>query len=368
MPAEPWQHTRSALDFQYSCMQEPGDILHSMYPRSSMSEDCLYLNVFTPPTANASSTLPVMFWVHGGGFTIGGSNDSTFNGTWLQSGGYDMVVCTINYRLNIFGFLGASELRHRDPTGSTGNYGIQDQRAALRWIQVNIRAFGGDPKRVMLTGESAGGSSVYHHLVRPSSYGLFSSAMVESGGYAFTEGQPTVTQAEVAYRQTLQTAGCASASCLEALSADTLLNVSLSVAKIVGGSGCYKPTVDGADLKAPLAAAFAAGALAPRVAVAAGVTREDLGAGYVPYSAPVPLPACTTSCTEIDFIGYMKAVGVAMPAVDTDALVQWYTSTETALPGSNYTKWYCVPHVSLPLHLPVLSAWLAWLPSMAGTG
>ena len=105
---------------------------------TSRSEDCLYLNVFTPANATATSSLPVMVWVHGGGYQGGGSHEARLNGTWDAALDSDLIVVTVNYRLNIFGFLASDALRHKDPKNGTGNYGIQDQRAALALSLIHI--------------------------------------------------------------------------------------------------------------------------------------------------------------------------------------------------------------------------------------
>lgn len=127
-------------------------------PLSQLSEDCLYLNVYAPWGQNghkgepSKNLLPVIVWVYGGGFQGGGGNETRLNGTWITLEQQNVVIVTFNYRLNVFGFLAADELRPRDQSGanSTGNYGIQDQRLALQWVQENIAEFGGDPDRVLL--------------------------------------------------------------------------------------------------------------------------------------------------------------------------------------------------------------------------
>ena len=113
---------------------------------------------------------------------MGGSNSSLFNGAWDTALTNELVIVSFNYRVGIFGFLAGNSLRGLDPaSNSTGNMGTLDQRLALQWTQKNIRSFGGDPDRVMLVGESAGANSVYQHLARPKSWGLFQRAAVESG-------------------------------------------------------------------------------------------------------------------------------------------------------------------------------------------
>src|SRR6202042_3165197 len=175
------------------------------------SEDCLYLNVFTP-AANKARNLPVMVWVHGGSLRTGESDD--YNPAGLVRDG--VVVVTINYRLGALGFLADSALASH-PGGPSGNYGLMDQQAALRWVQRNIRGFGGNPRNVTLSGESSGGLSVLSQLVSPGARGLFARAIVESGTYDLT--QPTLATAETAGEAFAAKVGCASqsAACLRAL-------------------------------------------------------------------------------------------------------------------------------------------------------
>jgi len=142
------------------------------------SEDCLYLNVFTP-AGSAGDRLPVMVWIHGGGFTTGSGSQAYYDGAALARRG--VVVVTINYRLGPFGFFAHPALSAESPHGVSGNYGLLDQIAALQWVQRNIAAFGGDPERVTIFGESAGSVSVCWHLVSPLSEGLFHRAIAQSG-------------------------------------------------------------------------------------------------------------------------------------------------------------------------------------------
>ena len=128
------------------------------------------MNIYAPATKPAKP-VPVLFWIYGGGFQGGGGNETRLNGTWdvaLTNG--EIIVVTSNYRLGIFGFLASDNLRSRDTAGGTGNYGILDQRAAMEWTHENIAAFGGDPSRVFIVGQSAGANSVSNHMVRPKSW------------------------------------------------------------------------------------------------------------------------------------------------------------------------------------------------------
>lgn len=185
MPPAAWHSVLNATDFRPSCMQMGSPTVgHYLPPAwrtlnlSNSSEDCLYLNVYAP--SNASSLLPVMVYMHAGEFRFGAANDRESN--WPNFANGSVLLVTANFRLGLFGFAALDVLRSRDPDGSSGNYGMQDQRAVLRWIRSSIQSFGGDPDRVTLFGESSGGTSVAFHLVSKRSSGLFSRVIVESPG------------------------------------------------------------------------------------------------------------------------------------------------------------------------------------------
>lgn len=177
-PAQPWSGVRQADRFAPACMQTgasmPGE------PPPSMSEDCLYLNVWVPDTAETPGPLPVMVWIHGGGFSNGAASFRLYDGTNLARRG--VIVVSIAYRVGPFGFLAHSDLTAESPHGTSGNYGLMDQVAALRWIQDNIGAFGGDPGRVTLFGQSAGAISIAALMASPLTQGLFHGAIGQSGG------------------------------------------------------------------------------------------------------------------------------------------------------------------------------------------
>jgi para-nitrobenzyl esterase len=149
------------------------------------SEDCLTMNIFAPLAPVPGGAAVIVFFP-AGGYTWGAANDGEMNAYGKSSapGWQDVVFITVNYRVSIFGFLAHDSLRGRDPAGSTGCYGSQDQREALRWVQSNIAGFGGDPKRVTIFGESAGATSVTTHMVMEKSWGLFQRAMTDSGGFS----------------------------------------------------------------------------------------------------------------------------------------------------------------------------------------
>jgi len=146
------------------------------------SEDCLTLNVWTP--AERTGKLPVMVWIHGGGFTIGASAQSVYDGELLASRG--AVVVTMNYRLGALGFMAHPELSSESPRGVSGNYGLLDMVAALKWVQRNAAAFGGDPSNVTIFGESAGGTAVCLLMVMPDAKGLFQKVIAESAAWMFS--------------------------------------------------------------------------------------------------------------------------------------------------------------------------------------
>jgi para-nitrobenzyl esterase len=176
-PVTPWDGVKDAKAFSANPPQPPSG--PTVPP---MSEDCLYLNVWTP-AKNADEKLPVMVFFYGGAFAQVAPIDSIelYNGTTLAQKG--VIIVTTNYRLGALGFMAHPQLDDESVNKVSGNYGILDQQAALQWVQHNIRAFGGDPSRVTIFGQSAGGESVLIHLVSPQSKGLYSQALVESGPF-----------------------------------------------------------------------------------------------------------------------------------------------------------------------------------------
>jgi len=153
---------------------------------TTSSEDCLFANVYVPAGTKSDATLPVMVYMHAGEFRFGASNDQENNWPYLANGA--VILVTFNVRLGLFGFAALDQLRKEDPTGTSGNYGMMDQRAALQWVQKSIASFGGDPAKVTIFGESSGGTSVAYHVVNPKSAGLFKRAILESPG--LTQSKP----------------------------------------------------------------------------------------------------------------------------------------------------------------------------------
>jgi para-nitrobenzyl esterase len=240
--ADRWHSPRDASHFASHCPQ-----VASPFGVASTTEDCLYLNVYTP--RDGAFLKPVMVYIHGGAFLTGESDD--YGPRRLL--GRDVVVVTINYRLGALGFMANSALAAESPEGSSGNYGLLDQQEALRWVQRNIVRFRGDPDNVTIFGESAGGLSVHAHLVSPQSRGLFARAIVESGAYALT--QPTLAAAEAAGAAYAASVGCNAqdTACLRGLSVSALL------AKQSASATAYMPVVDGTVLPQSIGPALSSG-------------------------------------------------------------------------------------------------------------
>ena len=242
-PVAHWTGVRMATRFGPNCAQPA-----SNFGLSSTSENCLYLNVYTPADNKVGSgKLPVMVWIHGGVFIWGESND--YNPSQLVKNG--VIVVTLNYRLGALGFLAHPALTDHSG-GPSGNYGLMDQQAALRWVQHNVAAFGGNPHNVTLFGESSGGLSVLSQLASPGAHGLFERVIVESGAY--TLNPVSLATAEVAGQAFATSAGCPdqTASCLRSLPISTILKDQASAG--------YRPDIDGQVLTDSLQRSFATGA------------------------------------------------------------------------------------------------------------
>jgi para-nitrobenzyl esterase len=175
-PVPPWTGTRTATAFAPACMQEGVSMPGEVAPK--VSEDCLYLNIWTP-AERAAERLPVIVWIYGGGYRNGSASMPLYWGDQLAHRG--VIVVTIAYRLGPLGFLALPELTRESSYGSSGNYGLMDQIAALRWVQHNISAFGGDSNRVTIAGQSSGAISVSILMASPQAKGLFQRAIGESG-------------------------------------------------------------------------------------------------------------------------------------------------------------------------------------------
>jgi para-nitrobenzyl esterase len=265
-PPEPpahWSGVRRADRLGKNCMQ--GQPFSDIDPfAAGVSEDCLYLNVWTGRRAWESASRPVMVWIHGGGFFAGFGGEERHHGARLARKG--AVVVTLNYRLGPFGFLAHPALAAESPRRSAGNYALLDQIAALEWVQRNIARFGGDPSRVTIFGESAGGMSVGALMASPLARGLFHGAILESGtglGNAILSRDSAEAQAlRYAERLGVSGTGAEAAARLRAQRADTVL----AAAEVRAASGreavslARRPALDGWVLPRRVDAALASGA------------------------------------------------------------------------------------------------------------
>jgi len=265
-PVSPWEGVRSADRFGPRPMQ--ARIYSDMIFRDDgPSEDCLYLNVWTP-AKSPSERLPVMVWIYGGGLKAGSTSEPRQDGENLARRG--VVLVSMNYRLGVFGYLAHPELSRESGRNASGNYGFMDQMAALRWVQRNIAAFGGDPGNVTIFGESAGSFSVSLLVVTPLARGLFHKAIGESGsllGSALVPGKtPSLAEAELQGEKLAAELGAKSLEALRAVPAADLLKAqdddSIKVEATVDGYVLPKdPAViyaEGAESRVPLIAGWTA--------------------------------------------------------------------------------------------------------------
>lgn len=248
-----WKGVRQALKFGPRCMQAP--IFGDMSFRSDrMSEDCLYLNVWTPAKSDRER-LPVLVYFYGGGFVAGSGDEPRYDGEHMAAKG--IVTVTVNYRLGVFGFMAHPELTKESPHKASGNYALLDQTAALRWVQRNIAAFGGDPRRVTIAGESAGSVSVSAQMASPLSRDLIAGAIGESGSIIATLGAVPLSQAEAAGTKFASELGATSLGALRALGTQQVFDAATR-----GGFasiGRFPINIDGYFFPEEPAAVFAAG-------------------------------------------------------------------------------------------------------------
>lgn len=280
-PAPAWPGIRPATAYSHDCMQKP-------FPSDAAplgttpAEDCLYLNVWRPAAARAGARLPVMVWIYGGGFVNGGASPPTYAGANMAKQG--ILFVSFNYRVGRFGSFALPQLSRENPDGGLlGNYGFMDQIAALRWVQRNIAAFGGDPGNVTIIGESAGGMSVHTLVTSKRARGLFHKAVIMSGGNGQSDRNPTREDAEalgenLARAHGIDPAAPDALARLRALSAEDVTD-GLSMIELFApkpGPRTYGGPMRDGTLLVDQAKAYASGDFA-HVPMLIGATSADMG-------------------------------------------------------------------------------------------
>lgn len=270
---------------------------------ASQSESCLFLNVWSP--LDNSSSLPVMFWMHGGSFVGGGS--TVYKGNRVMLLRRDVVLVTVNYRLGVLGFLGGAAVARSSLDGSTGNAGLQDTREALRWVQRNIGGLRGDPTRITIFGESSGASFVALHLVAPRSAGLFSGAIMQSGAF---DNYTMQTDAEGNFKSFSEMAGCnntdndddASLACLRKRPLRAIFGNSLIAAiSNASDSALFSPTIDGIEFNTTPEVSAARGEINHVQGILLGSNTNE-GRLLMPFEIPVPGAPSTSKSQFRDWL------------------------------------------------------------------
>jgi para-nitrobenzyl esterase len=315
-PVTPWGGTLDATSYSSACAQ-----VSSINGTPSESEDCLYLNVWTPDPA-PTTPLPVMLWIHGGSNVSGSTGDGVpfpgydglrlYDGSTLTREG-NVVIVTANYRLGVFGFFGQSDLASEDVSYPyAGNQGLLDQRAAMQWVRDNIAAFGGDPEKVTIFGESAGSFDVCAHMVSPLSRGLFHRAIGQSGGCGV--GVSTAAQASAAADAISAAVGCDAApdelACLRGVPVADLLSAAAGGPE--GSEADLGIAVDGGFLPDHPRALFDAGEFA-RVPYILG-TNTDEGTLFFVGSTPITTNAEYQAELLAQYGPYAAAISAMYPA------------------------------------------------------
>jgi para-nitrobenzyl esterase len=319
-PVIAWNGVRKCEDFGAECPQAPypqGSMYYS--PPREQSEDCLFLNVWT--SAAAGERRPVMVWIHGGALTRGSGSTRTYDGGSFARKG--VVLVTINYRLGPLGYLAHPELTAESPNHSSGNYGVLDQIAALKWVQRNIAAFGGDPRRVTIFGESAGSWSVNTLLATPLAKGLFHRAIGESGGSFgpmthLKDDQNKLPSAEKIGAAFAKAAAADSIKALRSIPADKI--VELATNDPEGKKFRTQPNVDGWVLPDEIRNIFGRGQQND-VPVIVGSNANEMSTLTVPAAVPKTIEA------------YRKAVGARFgeAAKDIDSVYPVKTNSDATV-------------------------------------
>ena len=326
----PWEGVKEATTFGPRCLQGQifGDIVFK-----ELSEDCLTLNIWTP-AKGTSDRLPVMVWIHGGGFQAGAGAENRHDGEPFAR--KNVVLVSVNYRLGIFGFFSHPELTKESGRNASGNYGMLDQVAALRWVKENIAAFGGDPGNVTIFGESAGSFSVSALMASPLAQGLFHKVIGESGAYfAGRTGTLPLKPREASEQDGVKFAaslGAESLAALRAKTGDELLKVALKT------QPWFSPNVDGYFLTEDVARTFADGRQA-HVPLLAGWNADEVRSGVV-LAAQKPTAQTFADLQRKRFGDSADAILKAYPASnDAEALESAASLQSDLFIGYNTWKW-----------------------------
>jgi para-nitrobenzyl esterase len=289
-PVVPWEGIRICDTFGAAAPQkltDPGSFYDKEFYAQSphvKNEDCLYLNVWTPAEGKTNAKLPVAMWIHGGAYRNGFGHENEFDGVaWAERG---VVLVTINYRLGVLGFLAHPELTAESSNHSSGNYGILDQVAALKWIKANIAQFGGDPDRITIFGQSAGAGSVQALVASPLTKGLIQGAIIQSGGGLGSRPTAKLDEAEVAGLSIAKFYGCKNIEEMRAVPAGEFgdfENRTADFVKAEGRMANLSPIIDGYLLKESFTEATLNGTLAD-IPYIIGGTIEDMRGNAKPVA------------------------------------------------------------------------------------
>jgi para-nitrobenzyl esterase len=278
-PVVPWSGVRKAQQFGPRCMQRP--VFSDMVFRSNgVSEDCLYLNVWTPARTDGQK-LPVLVYFYGGGYVAGDASEPRYDGASMAARG--IVTVTVNYRLGVFGFLALPSLAAESPHHAAGNYGLLDQNAALHWVRQNIARFGGDPAKITIGGESAGSMSVSALMASPLSRGVIAGAIGESGALIAPLSPLPLSVAQQRGETFMAQVGADSLAALRAMPAEALLQATADKS-----TPRFAPDIDGYFLTEAPAATFARGAQAAVPLLLGSNSQEGSYVGLLDGKRPTP--------------------------------------------------------------------------------
>jgi para-nitrobenzyl esterase len=329
-PVAAWQGVRNTTAFGPRCVQ--GQIFSDIVFKDK-SEDCLSLNLWTP-AQTVDERLPVMVWIHGGGFQAGAGSENRHDGEAFAR--RRVVLVTINYRLGAFGFFSHPELSKESGRNASGNYGLLDQVAALQWVHDNVSGFGGDPKNVTIFGESAGSFAVSALMASPLARGLFQKAIGESGAY-FPLGAGTLPLRPLAETEQQgvkfgAALGAPTLAELRARSSDEILQAALKT------QPWFSPNLDGYFLPANVTSVFAEGKQA-HVPLLAGWNADEVRAGVV-LAKEKPTAESFSADAHKRFGDHAEAILKAYPAAsDAEALESAASLASDAFIGYSTWKW-----------------------------